>query len=317
MGDHSPANQAAKVGVGGLPRRRHRATAAYLATALAATLFLSACTSVPAPDDVATLEQSTSPTASLTQADTAREMVKCLARSGIEIEANPLDDGQLIVLPPLDSVSHLIDPQGLRFGGFDPQKVDPDLVAGLSQAIDRAAAGREGKWVFVQNGEDLSVEFEACAQETGYSSPVVGPDPLDEQVERQLQAQAAAEWAKCAREHGYPEIGDPEPGEVGSGEFPTVLLPFSISEEDLTALVAACPTFDRQVQEDFDAKYDEDPKSNPRASEVPHWPRVMIELQGTDSPLDLDPEAQKRYNRLDAIINAEKYDYNGAGYGDD
>jgi len=89
--------------------------------------------------------------------------------------------------------------------------------------------------------------FGQCLESSGYSQqkvwdslPYQGRDTSD----FPLIVEASNEWAACAREHGISGIKDAVLPDPLSQDYPTVLLPTSITEQELRQLLAVCPNYD-------------------------------------------------------------------------
>jgi len=77
-------------------------------------------------------------------------------------------------------------------------------------------------------------------------------EPAPEATTATLDAQASAvlaesaSWAACARDHGWPDIADPDPA---AGALAEVVLPATITADELRQLLADCPPFNPDTDE--------------------------------------------------------------------
>jgi hypothetical protein len=98
------------------------------------------------------------------------------------------------------------------------------------------------------NGTDYSTRFGECLALSGYVAPPASRFGGDELEEKQAYVLVNNEWAACARSHGFPALPDSSPAIVDGGEtMPTVLLPSTISEQELRELLVACPNSPGEV----------------------------------------------------------------------
>ncbi|MDR1117978.1 MAG: hypothetical protein LBL01_01590 [Bifidobacteriaceae bacterium] len=170
------------------------------------------------------------------QRGTAAALAECLADLGVKANVSDPETtdgpekGFVMVIPILDGPSYLIvTPEGASISTEDyPAPIDissPRLVSG-----DR----------------DLTEEYLACIESSGYFIPEVDgeTDPREEEIEKQEEAEAGVIWAECARANGLPNIADPEVVVDGFATRPEVLIPASVTVEQFKVLLEDCPPFD-------------------------------------------------------------------------
>jgi hypothetical protein len=93
--------------------------------------------------------------------------------------------------------------------------------------------------------EDHTQAFAQCLTQTGYTSPEWLGTEQQELRDKQAAAEATVQWAKCARQNGYPDLQDPAPPQAdGWTTRPVAVLPAATTVGALQALLAACPNFD-------------------------------------------------------------------------
>ena len=99
----------------------------------------------------------------------------------------------------------------------------------------------------IVNGVDFSAKYERCLVESSYDENVamLNQNSSSQQVSAQVTANNV--WAECARENGFPSISD---SSVNDDE-PTILLPSSITENQLRELLKVCPNFDPKMHDDL------------------------------------------------------------------
>lgn len=130
---------------------------------------------------------------------------------------------------------------------FDPHDFfiydTPEGIGGSSETLDeatkkafeQATPGYRLAW----NGRDESVSFSTCHSVTGYQEHGDSPaqeNALDPALWSKIM-ESSIEWTACAREHGWPDVSDPD----AASEVPIVLLPSTITEDQLRSLINQCP----------------------------------------------------------------------------
>jgi hypothetical protein len=136
--------------------------------------------------------------------------------------------------------------------------VDADKHARVFEAV-------EGDYALVIDAVDYSADYERCYVDTGYTPLELVPeiDPAEELKAKQAEAEVSNEWAACARQNGWPDVADADPPVADGYEtYPTVVVPGSITVDQLDALLDVCPVFDEeaylQALEDMAAQVEED-----------------------------------------------------------
>jgi len=193
--------------------------------------LLSACGSQPELPSLSESPTSSSP--GLQQV--ALDYLACMTAEGLPMELAPNLQGEMVMV--------------VVNKGHDAVWVNPDHTmgfAGYEKSPELAEiAGRIGDGPgMVIDGVDHTTTFVACLNQTGYDETAakglvpLEPGYFDKQVE------ANNRWAECARDHGWPFIHDSAPPETGTVEAPAVVLPITITEDQLRQLLKDCPNFD-------------------------------------------------------------------------
>ncbi len=220
----------------------------------------------------------------------------CMKRPEIPLGLVPADGAhppQIVGLVDLsaDQIVVTRDPDGTvdRWGGKEGDDSYLDLV-------DELTAEHSTEPRFYVNGVDYSDLYQKCLASSGYD-PAWGHD--DETavdpawVRRRVEADNR--WAACARDQGWPQVADVAAPADGSLP-PEVLLPFSITEDQLRQLVADCPTFDPALFEAGAAFGD-------ASADLPE---IGFDTTGAD---EFDSAAADKLGRLLDILNAAQSDY--------
>lgn len=87
----------------------------------------------------------------------------------------------------------------------------------------------------------LAAGLAAC---TGGQAGEPSPSPLDPQASAVLAESNS--WAACARQHGWPDIADADPA---AGALAEIVIPATITADELRQLVADCPPFNPATNE--------------------------------------------------------------------
>jgi hypothetical protein len=166
------------------------------------------------------------------QAQSAKDLVACLAELGIEAET--ITGGAEGVATPITSV---------MIGGTD-DSVEWN-IPGVMGAYDRDKYGNDlDSPLLVSNGTDLTSEFESCISSTGFFVPPPQFDPSEEAATKQAMADASNEWARCARDNGLPNIVDAGVTVDNWETKPSVLVPNSVDVEVFREVLNHCPALD-------------------------------------------------------------------------
>jgi hypothetical protein len=305
--------------------QRARAAAPAIA-AFAAAALAGGCSASSDNGGVASLDREAAEHAATgSQADTARAMADCLVAAGIPATAEAAEDfdGALVVQPeagPDDFWEMSITGESTVSSGGADGREDPDGVyreqsraakqLADEQHIDPVTGVYERHLLVGRAGEiaDFTDEFVTCLDTTGYTDPTAAP-PEELLTARQQIAAAGAEWAECARGEGWPMIADPAPPTLGTvRDIPVVLLPGTITPDQLRALIAVCPNWDRAAHEAEDqlmAGPDFDPESHEPVTD----PALGFDAPGYDGQDVPEYQADPVLEALNEILNEQAWEY--------
>jgi hypothetical protein len=196
-------------------------------------------------DDVASVADLPSPQASSApvlapQRERAEAMAACLADASIAASLDDQADGQThldIDIPSGDRSFVWVTADGLSSQATD----DEESTAMVNAAVDE---GRSLLWL---RGIDRTAEYDACVEESQFTQPGMFADPATEQRLKQLQVDLNNDFAACARANGLPDIADQPPPVIDGGATTgpgQILLPWTITEDELRDLLAQCPVYD-------------------------------------------------------------------------
>jgi hypothetical protein len=107
--------------------------------------------------------------------------------------------------------------------------------------------------------------------------------------------ESSNEWAKCARENGFPSVIDASMPPVGDAfKDPAALLPASITEDQLRQLLEKCPNFDPS-REEKNEELAADPDAYIPGQTLPdgfeHQPNVGFDYPDFDCETSRSPSA--------------------------
>lgn len=190
----------------------------------------------------------------------AKAYYTCMSNAGIEVELTQNDYGQLSIVNFTGDHLYLWrDATGQGWATM-PSSWDPNkdrTPMDVNNYVKTQGAPNE----LLIDGEDHSDTYKGCLAESGYDTIAAQGvrqwDPEDMELAQQ-QLNANNEWAACVRANGWPNVQDVAlPADPSSG-VPGVLIPFTITEDQLRQLLVVCPLGDirnyAQVDIDFDPR---------------------------------------------------------------
>jgi hypothetical protein len=226
--------------------------------------------------------------ADASQRERAEEFYSCLIAADIEVSIEDYDDDQAIVEIEADH-SYGVTSDGTAWTsrrGLSEE--DLTLFNELRERVFGEFLGMvEGESMRVEEAKmivddaDVTVPFEACLAASGYTRPEWSErDPAEQLLFSQRIADAGNAWAACARENGAPTVKDVT-ATSDPNYTPTVLLPTTITADQLRALVEACPTFDREAELAYDEQMTSGDLSTAQIAELEYPAQPVI---GFDAP---------------------------------
>ena len=314
----------------------HRRFGLLAVLSVLAVMAVSACSGESV--DVATLGDRGSRDGALAQGDTARAMVVCLQEAGLPVEYSDADESVFFTVTSNQPFQYMHPSGGLtvfsntaneaemnkwqqkwqefneqRWAEFYDEEQSFDQLSTDISMTDNVISPPE--YTLYIGETDYSDALLQCVEQTGYTSPAEEPIATDDLEWYRAQAKVGAEWARCARENGFPSVSDPEPPTVGNSDAfqAYVSLPETITLEELRALLEACPNFDREAHEAYE-KAIEDPNVDWESLDYPISPLIDIA-----APDDLawenpnDPAVQQYQALLDLLAEAEAAHYGEEG----
>jgi len=128
-------------------------------------------------------------------------------------------------------------------------------------------------------GIDHTAEYVKCLTISGYDDTAAyaawGSIDLVNDPRYNLGKQAAADWTSCAQRHGWE-------GSLGGPDSADVILPSTMTEDQLRRLVAACPNFSADNARKQMEWIEIHPR-DPFPEDVPPDPSFTVQISGLDA----------------------------------
>jgi hypothetical protein len=224
------------------------------------------------------------------QSERAEAMAACLNDRSIPAILTDLPDGQTQVdfNPPAGGFAW-VDSDGAGTRSEDTESTD---------LFD--SASEEGRTLLWIGGADRTEEYLHCVEETDYTKPGPFADPEIERRVKQVEVDLANDFAACARANGFPDVADVPPPVVDGGkttQADPVLLPLSITEEELRELLVPCPPLDAERL-----------RAMARGEDPDHIATMIGPWISVDLPAELDAESEewRHSNALFTVISEVK-----------
>jgi hypothetical protein len=220
-----------------------------LAVACALGLGLGACTGddsgLPSVGDGAATSAEPSSDDLVAAAKTFHD---CLQDAGLSVDFQNDLDGLPTIVKFTDDVSAVyIVPAGYYGSSLNATQDDIEEIMDLVQGVD------DPEPILKVDGVDYSADWVRCHDLSGYDETKVLASALESPTIMEIwrgYADASNEWAACARDNGWPDVKDAViNANTGKTEVPMALLPPTISETQLKALLEVCPNFDEDQAE--------------------------------------------------------------------
>ncbi|MDR2566839.1 MAG: hypothetical protein LBC97_12465 [Bifidobacteriaceae bacterium] len=170
------------------------------------------------------------------QARTAEALAACLEAEGIQTDSTgrSIPDGfsvEFVLVTPVPQAEERL-------------VVMPSGWVEESPKYQNDTPRDTSKPVLIDGDRDLSAELGACIESSGYFVPDARADLRDEERAKQAVAEASNDWARCARENGWPDVRDAEVAVDDYATVPFALVPGDITVEQLRVLLGKCSPLD-------------------------------------------------------------------------
>ena len=251
---------------------------------LAGLVLLTGCTTDN--HDLPTLGGSRGPVLSALES-VAKTYYDCMRDADLPVELGPNGQGELAIVNFSGSHSVLLrDGNGVGYASID--KEDPAFQQQMDTFFIEEGVG------LVIDGVDHSTVYAQCLEKSGYDEQAAwGSSPMMDQAQLAKQVEANNRWTSCARDHGWPAIKD-STMPTDPNQWPNVLLTPTITEEQLRALLTACPNFD-PVQQQRIADWWSDPMATGYPDDYLPDPSISFDIDYTQT---MDPNTERLFTVL-------------------
>jgi hypothetical protein len=253
----------------------------------------------------------------------AKAFHDCLQDAGLSVDfQNDLDNEPTIISFTDDVSAIYVIPGGYPGYSTGATQDDIDRLLELTQGVDDPEAFLE------VDGQDYTEVWQTCHESSGYDemdvlqSTLASPQVLEI---FQNYVDSSNRWSACARENGWTDVKDAVmPAKTDMTEMPMALLPASITEPQLRALLEVCPNFDPEQAEKNVELLREMIGSSERALpegyvtepvigfDYPGFDGKGVNLLTGDTPDIPDNETTQRLYALSAILSEAASDFYGA-----
>ena len=268
-----------------------------VAVLLAGTTGLSACTADN--HKLPTLGGSTSAKSGDLVA-VAKTYYDCMTDAGVPVELQPNQQGDLAVVqiaPNHTAMWRNADGSG---GAMTADNAGPDSPE--QQKINDFFSATQTDPAMLVDGVDYTTQWLACLDKSGYDEQAAyGPIQMDP-AQLQKQVQSNNKWAACARENGWPGVKDSTmPVKLDGSEWPTVLLPPTITADQLRQLLRACPNFDAAKATAINEYWQNNPAATSYPGDDSPDPSISFDVPGMNGTGD--PPDQKVWDQLQPLFD--------------
>lgn len=238
----------------------------------------------------------------------AKKYYNCMTDEGVTVDLKENDRGELAVvqLPRADFMLWRgPDGMAVAISGDRDSKSDP--------AMEDFYLSTDTDLMLIIDGIDHSQAYARCLMESGYDdNKAWGLVNIDLTV-LQLQVTGNNKWAACVRENGWPDVQDSAPP-TDPDKWPVIILPPTITEDELRLLLDACPNFDPQEDEMVQQWWDDHPGSGSYPDGVYPDPLISFGIPASANDPNRAPSAyneaeMERVSRLTRILYEKQDEY--------
>ena len=169
----------------------------------------------------------------------AKAYFDCMSQAGVPVALAENDAGELTIVKNSGSWTLQTYPNGGGGGNYDD---DTTLSADAQASFQEFFENMPDHPTLILDGVDHSQAYGQCLEQTGYDFIEAMGEVRSDPELNVKQVKANNDWAACARDNGFPAIEDTEMP-MGAEQPQPVLLPGSITPDQLRALLVECPNF--------------------------------------------------------------------------
>jgi len=243
----------------------------------------------------------------------AKSYYDCMSDAGVEINLTTNNQDQVALVQFTGDHEYMwknpAGDYGYIPGPDDRAALQPDTPQAIN---DFDSLPGPGPYLWVDR-EDRSPAYAQCLSLSGYSDRAASGSGQVDSAEFQRQVDGNNKWAACARENGWPDVRDSAmPTDLTNPEYPVVILPTAITEDQLRALLDACPNFDPDKQNMLDAWWASNPGPSTGPMQYPPGylpdPNITFDTDLTSTALP-DNAAADHLADLTQILWQKQTDY--------
>jgi hypothetical protein len=231
----------------------------------------------------------------------AGEFYDCLTAANVPVELTRVNGEPTLVRFAADHTVVYRNPDG----------TGASMIAARASAAERQAAEEFARAnpsgpALLVDGVDHSQAYAACLDGSGYSAQEGYGTSQWDLARVTLQVTSNNQWAACARNYGWPTIRDSAlPQTLDGTQWPTILLPPTMTDGQLEQLLAACPNFDPDRADQLQAwqrRHGAD--SWPPDYQPDPW--IDIDLAQLNDP---SPQTMAKVNQLSDLLVRQQREY--------
>ena len=210
----------------------------------------------PSGRDVASIQ--TEPGAEMGSPNAAEQFASCLKDLGVGTRIEVENDASRVVVESAELWSMCLKDSycsgggGTSLGEAEMAAANEVMSAALEKYVPDQSEGFYHKPHLIVGTEDLTDGFLTCVAKTGYEDPPDIVDPTVERAQKEAMVREANAWIACARGAGMTELKDlGTPVLDGNETYPTAVIPLTVEDELLRAVIKACPPSDSSSRADM------------------------------------------------------------------
>ncbi|MDR0285986.1 MAG: hypothetical protein LBI33_14025 [Propionibacteriaceae bacterium] len=231
----------------------------------------------------------------------AKAYYDCMTDVGITVKLIDNGKGELTLVNFVGYDNYMYRTPNGNAGAVSTE-IDPQSDPVISDFFNSTSA----EPALILDGVDRSSDYVTCLAESGYDESAANSEYQMDPAQVAAQVEANNKWAACVRENGFPEVKDSAVPTVTDGtQWPTVILPGSITPDQLRQLLAACPNFDPAATERYQQWYADNPMASGLPPDYLPDPTINFDTNPVQTGLTGDytpsPEEQAAMDKVSAL----------------
>ncbi|MDR0489582.1 MAG: hypothetical protein LBG99_09395 [Propionibacteriaceae bacterium] len=240
--------------------------------------------------------------------EAAKLYYDCMTEAGIEVQLSQNSEGKLtMAFFAIEDGFILQSNEGSGSASFSGE-MTPEQDKMMNDFFENTGDGPR----LSINGVDHSEIYAHCLEISGYDeNAAYGNDSyMMDPAEAERMVRANNEWAACARENGFPGVNDSAmPSKMDGSEWPAILLPGTITPDQLRALLEVCTNFDPELEEARNKYWEENPMASSLPDDMLPDPSIQFDFgEGFAEGPDAQAEEEQMRQMYD-ILYEKMYEY--------